>query len=146
MCQEMITRRKNYADKKVWFTSNSQNIEGEWFNCLYIHFVKEDFPQLKYPVIVEQKSPYSDNDWTHFDYYNCDLNLDSFHKGITFYEECFYPEKKKTIIKAGCDFQHYMDESYQENDNGKQILTYSDEILEEFLSVANRRLLATKKD
>ena len=56
MITEVITRRKIIEGKKYWFTTNSVKRDfdskflGPWANTLYIHFAKDDFPNLKYPI------------------------------------------------------------------------------------------------
>lgn len=116
-----IITRKVLFDK-FWITTNSfeRGYEGKWSNCLYLHFIKDDFTKIESPPLV-------DCDWPHrngkrFAYDESVLaNLD-WHGGVTFYEETFNPEYGKTQVKIGCDYQHYMDDDYEMHDNGESIL------------------------
>lgn len=77
-----------------------------WANCLYIQFLKNDFPSFSYPIDGN--------------YYQSSFSKVDFHKGITFYEEKII--ENRMIVTIGCDYQHYGDESYGSDDNGKLIL------------------------
>ena len=125
----IITRRKEYVEDKVYFTTKSFYLESSietilpWSNCLYIHFCKEDFPGLRHPKLVDG--------WVksqkRFDYDDCDIADLDWHCGITFYEEVKNLENGKVYVKAGCDFRHYGDDWYQKEDRGEMILKkYSD--------------------
>lgn len=129
---EMINRRKNFDGKKFWITTNSikSDYTKEWSNCLYLHFCKDDFPEIESPPIVPC-------DWggmaQRFNYDESVLNRIEFHGGITFYEEMYHIELNKTFIKVGCDFQHYGDDEYRTSDNGKSIIeTHGLRVSEEF--------------
>lgn len=79
---KVITRRLNF--KKYWCTSNSMEtgfvspLSPKWSNTFYIHFCKDDFPKLDFPIFQDGRFSYI-----------CDNDIASlpFHKGITFYEE-----------------------------------------------------------
>ena len=114
---KVITRRLHF--KKYWCTSNSMEtgftspFSPKWSNTFYIHFCKDDFPKLDFPIFQDGRFSYM-----------CDNDIASlpFHKGITFYEETKHIESGKTYVKAGCDFQHLYDEEYWNDDNGEVIL------------------------
>ena len=132
---ETVTiRRKRFDEHKVTIESNSFKSGDMWFNTLYIIFFKEDYPKVKYPELV--------NGWRagemRFDYYNSTLaNLD-WHGGITFYQETVNPESNKTLVKAGCDYQHLHDDDWMSGDNGEAILlNNSERLLKEFLELAS---------
>lgn len=92
----------------------------KWANCLYIQFLKQDFPNFNYPI--------SRN------YYQSSFSKVDFHKGITFYEEKII--NNRTIVTIGCDYQHYGDENYGTDDNGKLILVNDGpRALDSFLSL-----------
>jgi len=118
---EIITRRINYHDHKVWFTTNAikSAYSGKWKNTLYINFCKDDFPKLDHPKLISWEH-YSVNQT--FDYPESSLAELSWHRGLTFYEEMLHIEQNKTYVKAGCDYSHYRDEDYAKADNGKIIL------------------------
>lgn len=128
---EVITRRKTFENKKFWISTNSSEAyAGNWQNCLYLHFAKEDFPLVKSPPLVEC-------DWTvskkRFDYYQSVLSELDWHGGITFYEETLHVENGRTYVKAGCDYSHYRDDAYMSGDYGKSILEIDgEEIAREF--------------
>lgn len=140
---KIIERRIKYQtldNKRIWISTKSFQPYGlEWSNCLYIEFIKEDFPQLKYPCLND--CDYSSSGKI-FDYFNCSLASLDWHGGITFYEECFNNEMRKTVVRAGCDYQHLWDEAYRSRDYGDEIIQ-SDGIciMDEFL-----KLVGIEKD
>lgn len=107
--------------RKFWLSVKSgEQYGGQWMNCLYLHFAKEDFPMLKSPPLV-------DCDWygkkgKRFDYGESPLNEIEFHGGITFYEETYLPEAERTIVKVGCDYQHWGDDHYRARDYGRDLI------------------------
>lgn len=114
---KVITRRLNF--KKYWCTTNAvetgytSELSPKWSNTFYIHFCKDDFPKLNYPIYQDGRFDYmSENDMSGL----------PFHKGITFYEERKNLESGRVYVKAGCDFRHYQDEEYWDSDNGEMIL------------------------
>lgn len=122
--ETVITRRIRFSEKKFWLTSNAikssykSDFIGPWSNTLYLHFTKEDFPMIKSPPLID--AFYGSG--KRFNYADSALNELDFHGGITFYEESYLPDADKTFVKVGCDYQHYMDDHYQEEDNGEEIL------------------------
>lgn len=118
---ELIERIEYPEGKNFWFSARSASRgEGKWSNCLYLHFAKEDFPQIESPPLV-------DCDWygrkqKRFEYGKSILNDIDFHGGISFYEETFVVESGRTIVKIGCDYQHYMDDEWERSDCGKELL------------------------
>ena len=125
---ELITRRKNYYEDKVWFHTNSFKSGDNWFNTIYINFCKDDYPNLKYPELI---NGFREGE-KRFDYSNCDLaNLD-WHCGLTFYEETLLLETGKTYIKAGADYQHIYDDDYMKKDCGEAILMSSEGLIGQF--------------
>lgn len=133
---KMITRRLNF--KKYWCTTNAietgygSPYSPQWSNTFYLHFCKEDFPNLKYPKIEEGR----------FNYFGeHDLHELPFHKGITFYEETKHMESGKTYVKVGCDFQHLHDDQYWFDDNGEEILKTESKVVgkafEKLVGIAN---------
>ncbi len=130
--QERIERffAHREGDKKIIIKAKSFKTEHdtsfglpEWANCLYIEFRKDDYPNFNYP---------KDGD-----HYSSSFSMIEFHKGITFYEEKII--NNKSYITIGCDYQHYGDESYGTDDNGKLILINDGPtILDSFLEVYRR--------
>lgn len=119
------------SGKRIIISTKSfeRGYDNTWANCLYISFNKAHFPELKYPEIVEG---YLDN--LRFDYDNGDLAKIDWHGGITFYSETFDIVSGITIVKAGCDFQHFGDEHWESKDSGEEILEiYADSIKEQFI-------------
>jgi hypothetical protein len=119
----LLTRTKIFSDKKYWLTTNSikSSYDKKWSNCLYLHFAKEDFPNICSPNLVAcnwggQKQ--------RFDYSNSILNKLDFHGRITFYEEVKSIELDRTYVKVGCDYQHHGDDHWREADNGDFILEH----------------------
>lgn len=103
----ITTRTVRIPGEKFWFEAISSQEGTKWFNCLYIKYVKEDFPDLKHAPVI-------DCDWSwmngkRFDYNEAAIAKLDWHCGITFYEETFLPLHNKTIVKAGCDYQHLYD-------------------------------------
>lgn len=136
---EIITRHRRVEGQKFWFTANS-SYSGHsflgWQNCLYLHFFKEDFPFIESPPLV-------DCAWMRrnkrFDYYQSVLAELSWHGGITFYQETTDAEYGRTMVKVGCDYQHYMDEAYQAQDFGAELLESDAVVLEkEFIALCRR--------
>lgn len=122
-----LIRRKNFFDIKYWITTNSFSFSnGKWGNCLYLHFAKEDFPNLVYPKLVE-----TDYKWQkkRFEYEQSDFENLDWHGGCTFYEETINVAIGKTYVKVGCDYSHYMDDYYMYRDCGKEILEVDGERL-----------------
>ncbi len=75
---------------------------------------------VKSPNLVE--SDWFGKNRKRFCYEDSVLNELDFHGGITFYQETFDPETGKTTVKVGCDYQHFGDEHYQEEDFGELLL------------------------
>lgn len=131
--------RENYNGKTIVMSTKSM-LTGhdesyglcKWSNCLYISIIKEDFPLLKFPKWI-LKDPEISWDKDKFDYFRCDLAELNWHWGITFYEEKII--EGKTIVTAGCDYQHLHDERvYGIEDCGKHILlSHGKEIVEQFI-------------
>lgn len=132
---KIINRRVNF-DCGIWFTSSSFEEAGKWFNCLYIHYNKNKYPNIKHPEWVE-KDPDISWDRGRFNYGNCTVAELDWHGGITFYEENTI-NGKETYIKAGCDFQHLYDGHYMTRDHGEEILSYAPKLLEEFLELTKQ--------
>jgi hypothetical protein len=129
--REVICRYTYFENEKVNVESKSRIMDYkseymcEWGNTLYLHFKKDDYPFLNYPV--------------NGNYYHSDLAELPFHGGITFYQE-------RTIdnvvhIKAGCDYQHLYDElDYGIQDNGIRILKESaNRLVEHLVELHNKR-------
>jgi hypothetical protein len=138
MLREVINRTKRFDGKKYWLSSSSFKEGNKWFNCLYLHFAKEEFSFLDYPKIVPC-------DWgsqkKRFKYSESDVGKLDWHGGCTFYEESFHVELGKTFVKVGCDFQHLWDDAYMEGDCGLRILeTQGKEIAEEFEQLYLRKM------
>jgi hypothetical protein len=117
---QIITRRKRFDGKKFWVTTISQQrSDGKWANCLYLHFVKSEFPQIASPPLI-------DCEWRmkkrRFDYDNSVLNQLDWHGGITFYEETKNLEDDEIYVKVGCDYSHYRDFEYESHDCGDELL------------------------
>jgi hypothetical protein len=117
--QESIHRVVRFPDQKFWFEAISFKVDYpadmsnglgfKWFNCLYIKYVKEDFPNIKGPI--------------NGSYYEADIAKLDWHCGITFYEETsLLNHAGRTIVKAGCDFQHLYDDHYMTEDYGQRII------------------------
>lgn len=125
---ELITRRKDFPEKKYYISTVSSQAgpNGRWSNCLYIHFAKEDFPLIQSPPLVSCEWKTSKQ---RFNYDSSVLNNLEWHGGITFYEEILVIETGRTIVKVGCDYQHYMDDGWMECDNGKYILESDGEVM-----------------
>jgi len=117
-----IERGVRLDGKKFWFSARSR-VSGynKWSNTLYLHFHKEAFPQIKSPPLVEAFILGGER----FDYDQSVLGELDFHRGVTFYQEHFNPENRSTIVKVGCDYQHYGDEQYEACDSGVRILNDS---------------------
>lgn len=138
---EFIQRRLNPVNKKYWITTKAFQMDyldrKKWFNCLYLHFCKEDFPQLEYQKLIEcnwgsQKK--------RFDYHESSVATLDWHGGCTFYEEIFNVEHGKTYVKVGCDYQHLGDDAYMEADYGKTILELDGKkICDEFEQLSLRK-------
>jgi hypothetical protein len=129
MKDAIIVRTKRIKDKKFWFSTHAfqSSYNHQWSNCLYLHFAKEDFPLIKSPELV----PSTWGPKQRFDYDNSPLRALEFHGGITFYEETLVVETGRTIVKVGCDYQHYMDDAYQVCDHGEILLKGEAEFLAE---------------
>lgn len=145
----IITRVRRFDGKRYWLTTASLKSEyesalvGPWSNYLYLHFAKEDFPFLKYPELVQCE-------WLdrgkRFDYNRCDLGDLDWHGGCMFYEESFLPEIEKTLVRVGCDYQHYLDTDWMSRDSGEEIIiTDGDKIIEEFERLCERRSSEPRK-
>lgn len=111
---------------------------GRWANCLYLEFLKEDFPHFLYPEfhtdnIFEGKKS--------FDYGKSDFAQVDFHWGITFYSEQVNPETDKTLVTIGCDYQHMDDHYFMAMDTGIEILRdHGPKAIESFLEIYEHRL------
>lgn len=136
--REITTRRKTFTGKKYYITTNSFKEGEKWFNCLYLHFCKEDFPDLVYPKIVETELKH----WPkRFAYERSDVASLGWHCGCTFYEETFIVESGRTYVKVGCDYRHLYDDRYMENDHGLDIINSDGKLIaEEFEQLALRKL------
>lgn len=137
--EKFIERRLRVEGQKFWFTSMAaqSDYDGKWSNCLYINFVKEDFPSLSYPALIKGWREGQER----FDYNHCDIAEMDWHCGITFYQETYNPEYKKTMVKAGCDFQHLYDDHWREDDHGKQVLErYTPLLTNQFLKLIEKGL------
>lgn len=131
--REYIARRKDY--KNFWMTTNSFYTD-RWHNCLYLHFLKEEFDFLNYPKL--ELCPYEKRKF--FNYNNCDLAKLDWHGGITFYEEIIDIQREHTIVKAGCDFVHYGDDYFMMQDSGKELLNMrGDLIAKEFIKLCESK-------
>jgi len=120
---EVVTRRINFPDHKLWVTTNSFKQNDKWFNTLYVHFNKSDFPNFQYP----QNGYYYQSSFADID----------FHGGVTFYEESIVNDK--TFVKVGCDYQHLGDDHYQLADHGLSIIKFhTNGVLASFFNVYNR--------
>lgn len=115
----VIKRIKTIKDKPYWFTTHSIEKSNyglglcHWANTMYLHFCKDEFPDLPYPKLEDHR----------FDYMNCGLYYLPFHGGITFYEETKNIESGRTFVKVGCDYQHLYDElDWGMEDSGERIL------------------------
>lgn len=133
----IITRRKEFPEHKIFFTTQSFKHDCSvdpdlpWNNCLYIHLRKSDYPQLNYPQLTKDG---------YFDYYNSDLGGLDWHWGITFYEEMKNISNQEIYVKAGCDYLHLYDDDYRREDCGEMLLKYnSEKLLKEFLEIVERR-------
>lgn len=118
----VLTRTRRFADKKYFLTAVSF-VTGStlgWSNCLYIHFVKEDFPAFKYPELVN--CDWFGEPFKRFRYESSDASDLIMHWGCTFYEETVSVETGRTIVKIGCDYQHLYDDDYRARDSGEEIL------------------------
>lgn len=114
-----VIERRTIRENLFWFSSTSFQEGDKWFNCLYINFFKEDYPNLKYPALVEGWRPGT----LRFNYSFSDVAELDWHCGITFYQETTFPENPgRTLVKAGCDFQHLYDDNWMTADHGEQIL------------------------
>lgn len=125
---EIITRRKNFEGKKYWLTTNSFKQGDKWFNCLYLHFAKDDYKNFNYPKLIERET-IPGITRKYFNYFESDFAHLEWHCGCTFYEESFLIEYGKTYIKVGCDFQHLYDDAYMSADYGKEIISYNGDLL-----------------
>ncbi|MBO9667848.1 MAG: hypothetical protein J7501_13675 [Bdellovibrio sp.] len=136
---QITTRTHRPPGRKFWITANSMRLDGlsKWSNCLYLHFVKEDFPQIDSPKLVAQL-------WAGgkqcFEYSKSVLNQLDFHGGITFYEEIKSIETGRTIVKVGCDYQHIYDDHYMTADHGEKILRVDGMTLIEQFEELGRKL------
>jgi phage RecT family recombinase len=62
-------------------------------------------------------------DFVNGSYYEADIAKLDWHCGITFYEETsLLNHAGRTIVKAGCDFQHLYDDHYMTEDYGQRII------------------------
>lgn len=96
-----------------------------YYNCIYITFIKEDFPNLNYPKLIEGFSKGTKR----FDYGNSDIATLDWHVGITYYKEELNIESDKVVVTAGADYQHDCDTCYMKADNGESILERNGEKL-----------------
>lgn len=107
----------------------------KYYNCIYMTFLKEDFPNLAYPKLVKGYREGTKR----FDYMNyneCSLANLGWYKGITFYKEEQDIESGKIIVTAGADYQHHGDEEYMSNDCGEMILKVEAEnLFKEFVEL-----------
>ena len=125
-CVEMevvkqTVRRMGEYGKRFWVTAESTQRVSEWGNCLYLHLVKEDWPQFKFPVL---KKGLTYNGEARFDYWEGDITSLDLHGGCTFYQERIDPTNGLTYVKIGCDYLHLGDEEYRYADRGDDILKY----------------------
>lgn len=140
-----IVRNKRFFDDegnngvtvqtKATFVEHSDEV-GKWYNCIYITFRKEDYPNLKYP---ETREGYFKKEELSFNYDDCDLaNLD-WHRGITYYSEVQHLPNNEIIVKAGADYQHLCDDHYQLEDNGESILeANADKLYKQFTALVDK--------
>lgn len=147
MHTEVLVRRKKYPEHKL--TVETKSIKGKgfsslgigpWNNCVYLIFVKSDFPNIGYPEKKVNDTGIMKRQKYNFDYFNCDLAELGWHGGITYYQERLDVESDLIVVTAGADYQHYGDEHYQDDDNGLMILNnVADELVKEFLELNTRR-------
>lgn len=117
----------------------SSEFLGPWSNCLYMSFIKEEHPELKYPALVDC-SFFGRLQPKRFEYDECDLAELPWHGGITFYQEKYDPEMQKTIVKAGCDYMHYGDEEWMKEDYGEKLLKEeAPRIAQAFVEMINKK-------
>ena len=135
----LTERRINFPEQRnAWMSSISFQQNGKWFNCLYLHLIKDKWPLLEYPKIASDEKS--------FEYYDGDFKKLDWHGGITFYEETIVLPRNTTVVKAGCDYQHYMDDYYMAADHGDIILmNHGQEIWKQFLEMyKNKEVQANK--
>jgi len=133
-----VTRSTTFHEEKFSISSESFTYGENWFNCLYLSYHKEDFPNIPSPEIIPGFRPGE----LRFDYNNCDIARLDWHKGITYYSESKDIETGKTLVKAGCDYQHLGDDIYRYQDSGESILKsdgvrLAEEFKEKFIKKEN---------
>ena len=147
------TVRFKQVNNKPILNAESKVTHSHFMNCsderckyshaLYLSFLKEDFPNFKYPSM---KDAYYGTG-KRFDYFECDFADLPFHGGITYYSERICPEMQKTIVKIGCDYQHYGDDHYSHDDNGDAILNIeSEQVVKEFIEIHEKRTKENDKN
>lgn len=117
--QTYIERKWLPENRSYWFTTTSFRLGSEWVNCLYINFMKDEFPWLRPAKLVESNLLTNSKV---FDYGNCSVAELSWHCGMTFYEEVMILRTNKILVKAGADYQHLYDDFYRKSDCGELIL------------------------
>lgn len=123
--QEVITRRLDFPKDRVWVTTNAFESNGRWMHAIYLHFDKNDFPQLVYPKLNEETK--------FFKFHDSSFSLMDVHYYVSFYEETTVIRNRKTYVKVGWDFSHLNDEEWQVVDLGKRILVnYAPVVVAEF--------------
>lgn len=114
-----FNQRRCYLETFSWKSDYPSGVVGPWFNCLYLNFHKEDFPNIKYPKLVPCEYGSLKQ---RYDYFDSDLDSLDWHGGITFYQEKLSFESGKIYVTAGCDYQHFQDDYFMHADHGELIL------------------------